>query len=170
MEKPVRLLDPKLFAAPGQPLPPDHFLVPCGYTPMPPRLALQRILKGGVSEIFDGRLWRKHSSRVRTVERPGNRMMRLKQFGHEMDVEDALVWGLENECVPAMGHNEAIGFGVAHPQLQWKSPIAAFGSFAACGGTSRNFAVLRENDEPWLTHEPFDGRLPAGYAVLFVYM
>lgn len=161
--------DPCLGSS-GQRLPPDHYLVPCRYDKFPSINDLNKTFVGNVSDLFYGRLWRKHALRVRSDEQPGNRMMVLKHFKQQMESEDVIAWGLDNNLVPAMGHSEGLDFQVANPDLQFEFPIVSLGSFVVDDSFSRHVAVLhaRYDKHPSLCADWFDLGWHASNRFLFL--
>jgi hypothetical protein len=160
---------PVQVVASDQPLPPDHYIVPCRYAAPPSMKSLKNDFPGGVSGIFDGRVWRRYSLRVRTNETPGNRIMVAKRFNCAMESEDVIAWGLDNDLVPAMGHNEALDFRRAKPELQIEFPIVALGSFTLDGSDGRSVAVLRAiGGGPCLGSNWFGGGWNADCGFLFL--
>jgi len=148
----------------------DHYLVSCSYGKLPSKSDLKKTFTGGVSDIFDGRAWKKYSLRVRADERPGNRIMVLEHFGCEMESEDVIAWGFDNNLVPAMGHNEGLDFHMVNPRLCLDGPIVSLGSFALYGNEGRGVAVLdaRDDGRLWLAGRWSDGGWHSGCRFLFV--
>lgn len=149
-------------------LPPDHYLVPLSYDPLPSLSELEKEFgKGNVSSVFDGRAWHKHPSCAKMDVTPGKRVMFVKHFAKRMTSEQAIAWGEEHGYRPGI-EKEALALARANPDLQTKFWIVALGSFAV-SGDSRCVAMLfgsdggRILDGSW-----FDGEWSGDYRFLFV--
>jgi hypothetical protein len=152
-------------SAGGLVLPSDHVLVPFNYAPTPPMADLKRIYKGGVSSIFDGRKWKRHSSAAIST-RPDDHVVWLAAPPREVldDSEEIIVWGRDQRTEvaphgyrPIKGQNELLDLHKAHPELCKQFWMPALGSFTLDDDSYRNVAVLYANDDgPYLDGRWFD--------------
>ncbi len=156
---PVRTIDL------NEPLPPDHYRAPCVYE-APPSMEKLGQMYSGVSGDFDGCVWKPYSSRIRTNVTPGDRIFRVKHFDRIVETEEVIAWGIENDLVPAMGHNEAHAFSHVQRLRNTKSPVVSLGSFVLDRKNVRMVAVLfgdsnklniglSHQDRKWARHYQF---------------
>lgn len=155
----------------GGDLPPNHYRAFVDYAPPPPMSELEVAFsgKGSVSNIFNGRRWRRHPSCTDINETPGERIFFVKQFDRITEEEAGVTEMKKQGYHPAI-HLEAIAFARAFPELQQKSWIYAFGS-AIAGGGPRCITVLRlRNGKRNLRGSYFyrDNKLEAQVPFLFV--
>ncbi len=113
-------------------LPPNHYIVPITYAPMPPFTHLEREFgEKKVSVIFADRMWQLHSSCVGMNRTPGKRIFFVHDVGHGWEREDQIVWGLnQRSAVAPSGYRTAIPeelyeFLKVHPEL---TNLVALGS------------------------------------------
>ena len=144
------LPEPLLTATGGEiQLPPNHYIVPCRYAKIPSMADLKKTFHGGVSDLYDGREWKKYSLCINASETPGNRIVLAHCFNRRTESEEAIAWGDDNRTEfapngyrPTMGHNEAIDFHLANPELYKQRTYVSLGSFARGGGDRRCVSVL----------------------------
>ncbi len=133
----------------GVVLPPDHYIVPCGYCQFPSMGELNKTFPGGISNNFHDWRWNRYSLCINAREVPGNLVMFRKRFGRRMESEQVIAWGLAQRTAvapngyrPAMGHHEVIDFHRVNPELCQKGWYVGLGSFVIDVEFRRRVAVL----------------------------
>jgi hypothetical protein len=161
-------------------LPPDHVVASFSNLPTPSLADLKKTFKGGVSNIFGGRRWRRHAVVIMAGPPvPGEQIIWLADPPRELlgDDEEIIAWGSSqrteiapNGYRPIMGHNsELVDLHMAHPELCKQFWMAALGSSTLDVGGRRFVAVLGAcGGEPCLLGFWFDSGWFAGYRFPFV--
>lgn len=153
-------------------LPPDHYIVPLTYKPLPPIDALKKAWgKDNVSDIFDGRPFTLHASCVGMDRTPSEKVFYLHDAGGDWESEEQIAWGEKQRNTAAPNgyrpatHEETYEFAKAHPELV---DFVGCGSFALRGDDRRVASVWQYGSRRVLGSGGFGGGWRRGHRVLFV--
>lgn len=151
-----------------KPLAENEYLVPVSYAPLPSFADLEKEFGNiCVSNLFDGREWKDHSSCVGIDKTPCDAVFLVKHFDRETGSEDNITEMDKLGYRPAT-HIEAYEFQRKHPELQRQFRIVALGSFAM-DDVRRCVAVLSGNSDRRIFGNDWVGsRWSAGFRFLFV--
>jgi len=133
---------------------------------------LKKLFPGGISDIYDGRAWRRHTSAIVACEKPGQKIVWLaKPPSAALDnSEEIIAWGDQNRTEvapngyrPMMGHLELLDLHRAFPEFHEQYWLLALGSFTFDGNRRRCVGALyADAGMPRLGNCLFDGEWNGG--------
>lgn len=129
----------------GAQLPPDHYYVRTVSSHLPPLATLKRLFrKDGVTSHFDGRTWKRHTSRsAPTIPLEGLRVFWVANppLTIPRRRQPIINWA-ESMGYQVAIETEAVDFARAYPKAQCRNFIVAFGSSASSDNSSKRCVAM----------------------------